>query len=622
MFHTPMRSAPRSARARIVVCAATALVALLPALPAQTGGVPAPGFGRLGQDANDTTITLNVKDQPLADVVKHIAERAQVNIVVAEGVVATVTVTLDRVPWKVALEIVAGKAGCVIIAKAPNVYWVESPPRVSMTFTGADIKEVIASIAKLSGQSVVASGKVEGVVHMSLTNIPWRTALDTVAKSLGYVVVEESWGVYRVVDPSTLEAQLETRVFPLRYLRPPAPYAPKIKTEYAEGQVKAPTQDPDKDFTVLTALRDALSKNGKLEYISKSNIIVVKDIPPVLDALGRMLAEIDVEPGQVFVDVKFVTTSNTDALSYGVDIGETGLQASITGGAIPHRLPFNLGAGGWDDHIIASESETGPEGLAADALASAVTFGRLDFTQMAFTLNLLKKDDQSRIVQAPKLIVLDNQEGTIFVGRTIRFAETEAQQGQSGGLTYSIKEAKNSPVQTGFQLYLIPHIIPGTNKIMMTVIPEAEQLVGRSSDPNLQGFQIFTSGEGTANEVSIALPQVASSTLITTMMLESGQTAVIGGLITDTDTENVNKIPILGDIPILNFFFKSVDRARIRESLIVFITPRIVRSVDHVEKVIEEENQRRQRSIEEEVERIFGAEGLPPDGGEAPPEGR
>jgi type II secretory pathway component GspD/PulD (secretin) len=81
----------------------------------------------------------------------------------------------------------------------------------------------------------------------------------------------------------------------------------------------------------------------------------------------------------------------------------------------------------------------------------------------------------------------------------------------------------------------------------------------------------------------------------------------------------VNKIPILGDIPILGFFFKNVDRAHVRESLIVFITPRIVRSVDQVESLIAEENLRRQQAIEEEVRRIFGHEGIP---GEAPPVGR
>src|SRR5204862_5431121 len=106
----------------------------------------------------------------------------------------------------------------------------------------------------------------EGAVYLRINDVPWKTALDTVAKSLGFVVVEEPWHIYRVVHPSSLEAQMETKIFPVKYLRPPAPYVPKIKTQYAEGQAKAPTQDPEKDFTLIKSLRDALSSGGRLDY--------------------------------------------------------------------------------------------------------------------------------------------------------------------------------------------------------------------------------------------------------------------------------------------------------------------------------------------------------------------
>jgi general secretion pathway protein D len=294
-------------------------------------------------------------------------------------------------------------------------------------------------------------------------------------------------------------------------------------------------------------------------------------------------------------------------LTYGFDVGQDGFRVGLTGSKIPSRLPFNIGSGGWNNEVIASgECPVTTPGLTGSDLTDAITFGTLDFTGATFTLNLLQQDEGTRIVQAPKLLALDNQEATIFVGRTIRFAETQAQSNQSGGLTYSIKEAANSPVQTGFQLYMVPHIIPGSNKIMMTVIPEAEQLVGRSPDPNLAGFQIFKSGEGTENEVQIALPQVASSTLVTTLMLESGQTAVIGGLITESEAETVRKLSLLGDIPLLGFFFKSVNKSKVNESLLIFITPRIIRDSSSFARFLDEENRRRQQAIEQEMESIFG----------------
>lgn len=584
------------------------------------------GLGRSGQDVNDTRITLSVKDYPLVDVVNYIRDQARVNIVLGQDVdkATKVSVELDRVPWKEALKIVVESAECVIIRKADNLFVIEQPERITWKFQNSPITSVIESIAKISGASIVVAPEVQGNVHLTLTNVPWRTALDTVAKSLGFVVVEEEWGILQIVHPSKLKEQLETRTFQFRYVRPPAAYRPKIKTEYAIGQPKAPTEDPEKDFSVLKALRSALTENGKLEYIEKHNMIIVKDIPPVLDGIDRLIKEIDIEPAQVFVDIKFVTTTNTDALSYGVDIGNQGVAASLTGSAIPSRLPFTVGSDGFDVLPTQNGAQGGTNGLPGltdSEIASATTYGRLDFTQTAFTLKLLQQDNRSHVVQAPKLIALDNQEATIFVGRTVRFAQTEAVEGQSGGLTFTIKEAENSPVQTGFQLFIVPHVVPGTNKIMMTVIPEAEQLVGTSSDPNVpRGFDLFVSGEGTANEVSIALPQIASSTLVTNMMLESGETAVIGGLITESQSTKVNKLPILGDIPLLNFFFKHEETSTVRESLLIFITPRIIRDSDVVDALIRAEDQKRRERIEEEVKRIFDLGGNPDEGAEGEPE--
>ncbi len=569
------------------------------------------------QDVNDTRITLDVKGASLFDLIAHVRERARVNIILAKDVdrETKIDVSLSQVPWQDALKIIVERGECVLIKKAANLYVVEQPVRITWKFQSSSITSVIEAIAKISGASIVTAPEVKGNVHLTLTNVPWRTALDTVVKSLGFVVVEEEWGILQIVHPSKLAEQLITKTIQLKYARPPAVYRPKISTEYAVGDPKAPDEDPEKSFALLKALRSALSANGKLEYIGRHNAIVVKDTAPSIAAIERLVSEIDIEPAQVFIDIKFVTTTNTDGLSYGVDIGETGIAASLTGSAIPSRLPFSIGGDGFG--VLPQQTKdqnggvaaTGVPGLDAAGLLSGTTFGRLDFTQTAFTLKLLAQDVKSRVVQAPKLIVLDNQEGTIFVGRTVRFAQTEAVEGQAGGLTFTIKEAENSPVQTGFQLFVVPHVIPGSNKIMMTVIPEAEQLVGSSADTNIpRGFDKFSSGEGTANEVSIALPQIASSTLVTNMMLESGQTAVIGGLITESESERINKVPILGDIPILNFFFRHTERSRVRESLIIFITPRIIRDADTVQQLIEAEDSKRRSRIEAEVERIFGGD--------------
>lgn len=579
------------------------------------------GAPLLAQDApitpppvvDDTRIDLNETDAPLADVLKKIADRAGVNIVLAPGIDETVSVELKGVAWRLALQVVAERANCTIVDQAANLIRVEQPIPVEFNFQGADVKSVIDAIANLSGASIVVGPRVEGEVYLRVKDVPWRAALETVAKTMGAVVIEEGYGIFRVVHPDSLQAQLESRIFPIRYLRPAPNYRPVIESPYAQREQETAAagggEDGD-DFSLVRALRSALSPAGKLSYFRRNNTVLVKDIPPVLDEIDRMIKELDVEPAQVFIDVKFVTTSNSDALNYGIDIGEQGLQASIGGGSIPTRLPFTLGGGGIFNDISAAANGQTP-GLDPTQTADAITFGTLDFTGTTFALELLEQDDDSRIVQAPKLLALDNQEATIFVGRTIRFAETQAGSNQNGGLTFSIQEAENSPVQTGFQLYMVPHVIPGTNKVMMTVIPEAEQLVGTSSDPQLAGFQIFTSGTG-QSQVSIALPQVAASTLVTRLLLESGQTAVIGGLITEQETETTRKVPVLGDIPVLGWFFSSKRKSYTNEALLIFITPRILRDSAGYRAFLEAENERRHSEIEAEMESIFGVGDAPP----------
>jgi type IV pilus assembly protein PilQ len=469
---------------------------------------------------------------------------------------------------------------------------------VTFTFEDTDIKKVIQLIADYSGANIVMAPHVEGTVNVSLRDIPWRDALDTIVKTLGYTVVEEERGILRIISPSMLREQLETHVFTFKYVRPPDPIRGNIETAVSTGRIEAPNlKDLEKEFNLLKAFRAAISPEGTLEYIKASNSIVVTATRPKLMRLVELIQEVDIEPNQVFIDMQFITTSNTDFLDVGIDPGENGIEISQTFGSFVSRLPFNLGKGGFEDRLAMNPE--GPEPFTEGGF----TFGTMDFTQSSFTLRLLKQDKTAKIVQAPKLIALDNQEATIFVGETIRYAQTQASSNQAGGLEYAIREADGSPVQTGFQLLVIPHVIPETRRIMMTVIPKSTTLTGTST--TLPGFDEFASGTGLST-VSILLPREASSTLVTHMILDSGETAVLGGLLTDRESEQINKIPVLGDIPIVGWLFKNKAKTLSKEHLIIFITPRVIESPDLVRATLQQELDDRRARITREYEKIHG----------------
>ncbi len=606
--------------ARIVAVSGLLLGGLVGQEP-ETPAQQQPQEQQQGQDIESFTqegdrtsrLTLRLRDRLLRDVVQSIRRKAGVNIIIDDSIDDRVTIDLEDVDWRQALDLVAEAAGCVVVQEGTNVLKVEKPPRVYFAFENADVQKVIDTIAKISGANIVVAPEVQGAITLRLRDIPWRDALEATAKTLGYVVVEEDRGILRVVPPGNLRADLVTKSFQLRYIRPQSAYMPFLQSEYVQYIYTRQQLNPkEENFKLLDALRRALTPEiGVLEYFEGQNLIVVKDTKPVVEEVGRIIESIDVEPAQVFIDVKFVTTANRDLLSYGVSPGDNGWTASLGLGQIPTRLPFTLGSGGFEDGIIANDSGVGPfaDGTlnpTGNTTMPDVVFGALNFTQVTSTLNLLQKDQQSEIVQAPKLIALDHQMATIFVGETIRYAQARSEQGQAGGLQLVVEEAPNSPVSTGFQLLVIPHVVPGTDKIIMDIIPKSETLSGTgSSSLAPEGFDVFTVGSGSGNG-SIALPRIASSTIATKVLLRTGQTAVLGGLVTDNDSFTETGIPLLGDIPVLGWLFKQRSTQKSKTTLIVFVTPQVIRSPEDVDASVREILNERQKLMQGEYNAIFG----------------
>ena len=238
-------------------------------------------------------------------------------------------------------------------------------------------------------------------------------------------------------------------------------------------------------------------------------------------------------------------------------------------------------------------------------------FGALSFTGVSATLRMLQRDSRTEIVQAPQLLALDGIPATIFVGETIRYAEAKTEQGQAGGLELSIQEASNSPVEVGFQLLIVPHVIPGTNKVSLEVIPKETSLSGQGDTTIAPpGFDVFTIG-ASGLEGKIALPRKRSSTIVTSMILESGQPVMIGGLNTDTDLDQHTEVPYLGAIPILGELFQHDSKTNTRRSLMVFITPSIVRTASDQQRLLDFELQRRRDNLGERLREIlYGENGM------------
>ena len=527
-----------------------------------------------------------------------------------------VVLELSNVRWRTALELAVKQTGCVLEEDRYGILMISSPPRVTLQFPDADIVEVVDTIALAAGANVVVGPEVEGTVSLRFSEVPWRDALEVVARSRGYVVIEERGGVLRVTDPSRVEEQLVSRSYQLRFLRPKGNYVPRLESEFVAGGATPPEGSARDNFSVLRALEKVIGPNGGIEYVDSRNTIVVHDTVHVHDQVRAILDDLDIAPLQVYCDVKFVATGNAELLDLGVDFGDTGPAVSISGGQVPTTFPFHLGAGGFEDDIIASPDGTGPfldplfNGGEApgNTLVPQTMFGTLSFTQDQATLRLLQRDSSTEVIQAPKILALDGHEATIFVGETIRYAEAKSEQGQAGGLQLAVGEADHSPVEVGFQLLIRPQVVPGTDQIIMEVIPKETSLSGSATSALApQGFELYTLGAA-GLEGSIALPRTRSSTLVTTMLIESGQTAVIGGLTTETESKGETKIPVLGDLPFLGRLFRHESESHDQRSLLVFLRPTLVRSDDDREAIIRREFLTRREGLKRELDSLLDPE--------------
>ncbi|MCZ6603174.1 MAG: hypothetical protein O6952_09220 [Planctomycetota bacterium] len=581
----------------------------------------AQGFEDEAQEAK-TLINIDVTDVPITEVLRYIATEAGVNIIpMPIELSGDVTIRIVREHWREVLNIVAERADCTVRQETARTFIVERPPRITMEFVDAEIKVVLDLIARNAGSNIVISQDVQGLVSLNLRNVPWRTALDTIVKTANYAVVEEDRNILRIVHPDSLQAQLETRSYPLLYVRPPDTYkaiyrergpglsgaaVPAAGTSgtFVLGNPKA-VEDPIEDFSLREALLSAITGGGaspkpgrNLQYSIETNTFFATGTRTELQEIERIIAEIDVAPLQVHVDVKFIITESSHLIEQGIrwndpsTVEEDGFISRLVFGTtqVGNSIanPFNGIVTPAGNPGVGTQLGQFPFAFGDGTRRFASTFNipaLLDLTDSLATLRLVDADISSRITQAPSLTMLDHAEATIFVGENVPFAEQRATVDQNGNVTVTLEESDGSPISIGFVLFLTPHIVRGTDDILMTIIPRTNMLTGTTAAAvgGVEGFERFQFTVGAGGIQSfIDLPRTRDQTVVTKMMVRDSMTAVIGGLLTESRHEIVSKVPILSSIPILGslFTFKRTDIGV--DNMFIFIKPTILRTPEDV----------------------------------------
>jgi type IV pilus assembly protein PilQ len=530
-------------------------------------------------------VTINVKNATVDQVVDEFRRQTGWNIVIDKKNIPEDyridELRVEKERATAALDAFVSKAELSLENVSPTLILLSRPPRLTFNFRDADIKVVIDMIARVSGANIIVSPDVKGQITLSINNVPWNEVLNAVVKTLNFTTVRENFGIIRIIHPDELLKQMEVRVFQLKFIAPPSIYAAKVEEgKTLKGQpLQSPTtiEEVLRRFVLAQTLATTLSKDssnrvvGTLNFDPQTNVFVIRDTKLILDRVGEIIQLLDREPEQVILDMKFISTSNRDLLQFGVNWsfqGNNGLQIGT------QFLPVSASTD-VSGNPIAGRISKMPFGLGSQVKKPGDQFFLTNY-EMNMVFRAFKNDRFSRLIQEPTLAVVDNTEATIFVGETISYAQVATTTNQFGGLEFTLGEAAKSPVKVGFQLFVVPRIVSDANKVILTVIPQNEFLSGPSSGAAVPGFTHF---ELTSNNnlQSIDLPRLAQTQLFTKLVMESGHTAVLGGLVVERSTYEDNGIPILKDIPLISYLFKQRTDEINKDHLLVFLTPRIVR---------------------------------------------
>ncbi len=553
-----------------------------------------------GTQAPGALITLEVNERPLKQVLDYLSTVSGKNIRVVKEKDNKLLITfkLENVTYRAILDFIARKYGMVIDdtqLRTGNIIFVDTPEKVSMVFQRADIRDVINTIAIQSNANIVIGPEVTGEVSMRLENVPWNDALNIVVKTLDFVAVPEVNNTIRITSPAKIAQQLDIRIFRLAYISPEgSKYTAVLNSEFAKREESKDTAAAGQ--SLIDVLTKVKGSQGTISFEKRSNALVVRDTSTSLDQMQLIIDKLDVPPKQVHVAVKLVELSDSDSEAIGVDWGNglqlqvnpisgfstafpfdvsNGLSNSLLGklavGLAPTRVPAGNTHVGSDIFGLGSSVNRGGDGLPTSV--SPLGLGSVSTAGTNALLQLIRTKTSGRVIQAPQIIALDNEEATIQVGELVRYAETFVANTEGGGNVSGFREASGSPIKLGTQLLIIPHVTGPENNVLMTVVPKVESFSTSRSGLNgaPAGFQRFN-GAG----ISLDLPQTAQRIVVTKMMLRNGETGVIGGLRAETDATSETKVPIFGEIPVLGRLFKHRGASSSSTNLLVFVTPTIV----------------------------------------------
>jgi len=443
------------------------------------------------------------------------------------------------------------------VANAPEERPVYTGERLTLNFQDIETRAVLQLLADASGQNIVVSDSVTGNVTLRLQNVPWDQALDIVLRTKGLDKRRQD-NVIIVAPQAELAAREKAELAARKDVQELAPLRSEyLQVNYAKAQ--------DMAGLIKTQSNSLLSPRGSVAVDDRTNTLLLQDTADRLADVRRLVATLDIPVRQVLIEARIVIVNNDFSRNLGARFGFTNNQKNGNTGLVTTTGT----AAGTDQAIgsaITNAQGTGsifPVAVPTGNTASNRYNVNLPVSNPAgsFALGILgnnfivdlelsaaQAETQANIISSPRVITANQKEATIEQGVEIPYQQSAS----SGATTIQFKKAVLS-------LKVKPQITPD-NRIILDLDVHKDSV----------GTVIVTSS-------GVNVPSIDTRSITTQVLVNDGQTVVLGGILETNQREDDTKVPYLGDIPVLGHLFKNTSHKDDKDELMIFITPKIVR---------------------------------------------
>ncbi len=411
--------------------------------------------------------------------------------------------------------------------------------KISLDFQDADIRHVFRILHEISGKNFVIGDDVKGRVTLKLDNVPWDQVLDLILKMNKLDCVEEG-NIVRIAKLSTLEA--ENKAF---RAKAEAEQAAKELEPSVTAYISINYADAS---SIKTHLDEIKTDRGKVTIDERTNMIIMKDIQMAIDDATEIVKRLDVVTPQVMIEARIVEAGTDFSRELGVQWGGT---YGGTWGKGAYGLTGASGTGNWAVNL----PPAGPtSGIGFD-------FTRIAGTSLTLDANLqaMEEEGKGKIISSPRVLTLDNKKAYIEQGVEIPYQVL----GEAGA--YELEWAK-----AVLKLEVTPHITPD-RRIAMKIVAKKD---APDWSRTVQGA-----------------PAINKKETGTELLVNDGDTIVIGGIIIREESFSKKRVPWLSSIPVLGWLFKSESKRKEKRELLIFVTPTIVKLEEaRLTKEVQESN--------------------------------